>query len=163
MSLQYIIDGYNVINHSTFARLCDKKIRDQRAALINLIRAHKLTGSLKNKVTIVFDGYPHPLDAPGLRENDEKIGVIFSRGESADERIKSIVETCPNPKTAIVVSDDKQIRLVVKYLGAAALGVDEFISCEKKRKTNKEDELKTELNYTQMQRINEELSRLWLK
>lgn len=120
-----------------------------------------MTGSLKNKITIVFDGYPHT-DAQTL--DDRTLRVIFSRRVSADEKIKMLVEETANPKNIIVVSDDREIKYTVNYLGAHALGVDEFFAAKEKSRNIKKDELiKPELNYSQVQKINEELSRIWLK
>lgn len=160
MSLQYIIDGYNIINHPQFTRRV-KTSQDHRLALIALIRRKKLTGSLKNKVAIVFDGYP---DADAQILDDRTLHVIFSRRVSADEKIKMLVEETANRKNIIVVSDDKEIKYMVNSLGAHALGVDEFfLAKEKARKIMKDELIKPELNYSQIHKINEELSRIWLK
>ncbi|MEK6727302.1 MAG: NYN domain-containing protein [Candidatus Omnitrophota bacterium] len=160
MSLHYIIDGYNIINHPQFTRT-HKSSQDSRTSLLSLIRRKKLTGSLKNEVTVVFDGYPDlrmaPFDESGIR-------VIFSRKVSADEKIKMLVEETANRKNIIAVSDDKEIKFMVKSLRAQVLGVDEFFSVKEKAKNvRKEEMIEAGLNYTQMQKINEELSRLWLK
>lgn len=120
-----------------------------------------MTGSLKNKVAIVFDGYP---DASAQIPEDKSLGVIFSRRVSADEKIKMLVEETANRKNIIVVSDDREIKYTVNSLGAHALGVDEFfLAKEKAGKTRKNELIKPELNYSQMHKINEELSRIWLK
>ena len=160
MSLHYIIDGYNIINHPQFTRT-HKSSQDSRSALLSLIRRKRLTGSLKNKVTVVFDGYPDlsaaPFDESGIR-------VIFSRRVSADEKIKMLVEETANRKNIIAVSDDKEIKFMVKSLRARVSGVDEFFSVKEKAKNGRKEEMmEAGLNYTQMQKINEELSRLWSK
>lgn len=160
MSLHFVIDGYNIINHPQFRR-AHKSSPDERAALLSLIRRKKLTGSLKNKVTVVFDGYPdsraRPLDESGIL-------VIFSRRVSADEKIKMIVEQTAERKNIIAVSDDKEIRFTVKSLRAQALGVDEFFLAKEKPKNDRKGEMiEPELNYTQMQKINQELEKIWLK
>lgn len=160
MSLHYIIDGYNIINHPQFTRT-HKSSQDSRTALLSFIRRKRLTGSLKNKVTVVFDGYPDssaaPFDESGIR-------VIFSRRVSADEKIKMLVEETAGRKNIIVVSDDKEIKFMVKSLRARVSGVDEFFSVKEKAENGRKGEIiEAGLNYTQMQKINEELSRLWLK
>lgn len=164
MSLQYIIDGYNVINHPLFLQLSNKKIKDRRIALLDLIKTKRLTGSPKNRVIVVFDGYPGPEDAQEARHyNDTALNVIFSRGETADERIKKIIRECVNPKTTVTVSDDKEISFFAKSLKGRACGVEEFIACRERLREGKVTEIKTELNFTQRERINQELKRLWLK
>ncbi|MEW6100731.1 MAG: NYN domain-containing protein [Candidatus Omnitrophota bacterium] len=158
MSLQYVIDGYNIIKHPEFSPL-HRKHTDARRALVEFIREKKLCGSPKNKITIVFDGY-----APSGEGEDSsrQIEIIFSQARTADEKIKNILEKTPFIKTTVVVSDDKEIKLFARLTGAASLGVSEFIS-----KAKKIDRallaLKPEITYSQMHKINEELRKLWLK
>lgn len=161
MSLHYIIDGYNIINHPLFTRLLKFPL-NPRAAILLLIRKKRLTGSLKNKVTVVFDGYP---DTNRAVLDEPDITVIFSRKVSADEKINLLIEETANRKIIIVVSDDREIQYSVKSLGAQVLGVDEFFAAAQNRPVNtgKSEPAKTELNFSQMQKINEELRRLWLK
>ena len=52
MSLQYVIDGYNLINHRLFIPT-DKRTKDSRIALLELIRIKKLCGSPANEVIVV--------------------------------------------------------------------------------------------------------------
>jgi hypothetical protein len=89
--------------------------------------------------------------------------VIFSRGEVADDRIKKILQDLPNPKNAVVVSDDKEIRFFAKSLRANVIGVKEFIGLKAKVPQDKRDALKPELTYSQMHKINQELRKIWLK
>lgn len=116
---------------------------------------------------MVFDGYP-PAEAAGLGE--EGIEVIFSRKDSADERIKKIVESQANPKNIVVVSDDKEIKFFARASGSLAMAIEEFIPTarEKREKALKRaplrrEDIKAELNYSQMEDINRELKGLWLK
>jgi predicted RNA-binding protein with PIN domain len=162
MSLQYIIDGYNIINHPLFRQRINKKIKDQRSALLELIRRERLTGSSKNSVTVVFDGYP------GLRyghgnDANANLRVIFSGEESADERIKKMVESSRNPRDTAVVSDDKEIKFFVRAYAAKCLSIEEFM--KPKKGSQKREEIVSEpgLSYSQRHAINQELKRLWLK
>ena len=75
MSLRYAIDGYNIIKHPLFTQQAAKKIQDSRIFLLEFIRINRLCGSRKNKITVVFDGYPDSR-YPGY---DEDMEVIFSR------------------------------------------------------------------------------------
>ena len=159
MSLQYVIDGYNIINHPEFVRKYKQPLSPQTALSI-FIKTKRLTGSTKNRVFIVFDGYP-PSDFSSSDSSDS--GIIFSRKISADEKIKRIVEESAQRKNIVVVSDDKEIKLIVKSLGAQWLGVEDFIGPKKRTKSAQgKDLLKQELNYSQMDAINKELSKLWL-
>src|SRR3989338_5877343 len=124
MSLQYIIDGYNIINHPLFIQHASKKINDSRIALLEFIRTNRLCASPKNKITVVFDGS----GLSGQISDKTDIGIIFSRRETADERIKRIVENIGNPKNIVVVSDDKEIKFFAQSCGARVLSVEEFIN-----------------------------------
>ncbi len=169
MSLTYIIDGCNLTSHVRFPR-SNKNSKDSRRALLELIKIKRLAGSPRNKITVVFDGYPN-LSSKNLDEFD--INVIFSRKETADARIKQIVQTQGNPRNVVVVSDDKQIKFFIKSAGARSMGVEEFIQpaskqagrigSKKKLQDEERDLIKTELSYTQMDKINQELKAIWLK
>jgi len=163
MSLQYIIDGYNTINHPLFARI-NRKTRDNRIALLEFIKIKRLTGSAKNRITLVFDGYPDTHTPVSEQTDDNNIDIIFARKETADERIKKIVQDSCNPKTIVVVSDDKEIKFFVKAFGVRVLSVEEFINRRKDLvDLPKLAPAKPELTYSQMHKINQELKNLWLK
>ncbi|MFH0935314.1 MAG: NYN domain-containing protein [Candidatus Omnitrophota bacterium] len=157
MSLQFVIDGYNIIRHPLLASTSSKG-REQRAAFIEFMHSNKLTGSPNNSVTIVFDGYP---DSGLLEEDFKDINIIFSRRQSADERIKAIVERSAGAKNIVVVSNDKEIKFFARSLGANVLAVEEFIGQKKKKRTASQP-LKPELKPSQMHSINRELRKLWL-
>jgi predicted RNA-binding protein with PIN domain len=122
-----------------------------------LIRSKRLTGSHKNQITVVFDGYP---EQQASQETFKDIKVIFSCDLEADEKIRILVETSPQPKNIVVVSDDKQIKFGVRLLGARVLGVEEFIGQDRKERSEPVD---PPLNYSQMHKINQELRKLWLR
>ncbi len=159
MSLLYIIDGYNLIHHPKFTP--PKLSPDPRTALIDFILIHKLTGSVKNKATVVFDGYPRTAqlrDTPG-----DYLEIIFSRRETADCVIKRLLENSASAKNIIVVSDDKEIKIFTRLIGARSWGVEDFI-CRKDRLSRTQNiPLKPELTYTQMHKINQELRKIWLE
>lgn len=159
MSLHYIIDGYNVIKHSSFR---PRGNTTPTAAIISCIRNNHLCGSLKNRVTIVFDGFPTDNNPIGFTTDCE---VVFSQDDTADERIKEMVAHSANPKIVIVVTDDRDIQFHVKGAGAAVTGVDEFLSSKtsSERPRQSRNDPKADLSKAQADIINEELRRLWLK
>ncbi len=108
---------------------------------------------------MVFDGY-EDCRYPGY---DEDIEVLFSRKESADERIKKIVSESGNAKNIVVVSEDKEIKFFTRACGARVFSAEEFFKYEKKNKVEKQDSFKPELTFTQMHEINKELRRIWLE
>ena len=157
MPLHYIIDGYNLIKHRSFAPKAN--IRDSRFALIQFLRQEKPCGSLKNKVTIVFDGYSGDFSLRGL-----EFEVVFSCEASADEWIRKIVETAQVVKNLVVVSDDRQIRDFSRICGAITIGIEEFLKPSKKKASlPKDDSSKALLSYSAARKINEELKKIWLK
>jgi len=166
MSVQYIIDGYNLINHHLFP-LRRKGSADPAILLLRFIRSRRLTGSPKNQVLLVFDGYPGKQAA---EPDGAEASFIYAKSQTADEKIKRIVETSSHPRNILVVSDDKEIRFVVRALGARPVSIEEFIVPEleggvrsgARKKKHEEDTLKQELTFTQANQINQELRRLWL-
>jgi len=110
-------------------------------------------------VTFVFDGYPDI----SYKQHDASVKVIFSRKESADERIKKIVETTDKAINTVVVTDDKEIRFFARACGAKSISVEEFIPLKAKGQGKNSDSAESELSYTQKHEINEELKKLWLK
>jgi len=158
MSLIYILDGYNLINHRLFSRFAKKLNSCQN--LIFLINTKRLCGSLKNKIILVFDGYPPKAPLKAERENLE---IIFTKNDSADNQIRRIIEEIANPKNVMVVSDDKEIRFFVSALGAKVLSVEDFFAPIKPKKMLMQQPLKFELTYSQIQKINQELKKIWLK
>jgi len=159
MSLQYIIDGYNVIRHPEFPVSHPKKSASY-LALFQYIRLKRLCGSLKNRVIIVLDGYPDRQDADSVNRPGE---VVFSCDETADEKIKQLVERSVQPRNIVVVSDDRQIREAVGAKGAKVLKVVEFISPKRVTLDKKEEATKPELTSEEVSFINLELQKRWLK
>lgn len=127
--------------------------------MLDLIKSKHLTGSSKNQVTVVFDGYPDQAVDYGHLSPE----VIFSKSDTADEKICRIIEKSRNPKTAVVVSDDKEIILFARACGARPMAVNEFLSQVERLNRSNAEQSETELSYAQRHKINEELKRLWLK
>jgi len=162
MSLQYIIDGCNVINHPLFIRNNRKKHKDARVDLEGFVRQNSLCGSPNNGTIIVFDGYPSD-SFPPLKPKGASL--IFSGEDSADAVIKRMLEKAGNQKNVRVVSDDKELILFARFSGAVAVSVEEFINRGHKtvKKTSRPlIEQKEELGQGEIYSINKELERLWL-
>jgi len=162
MSLQYIIDAYNLINHPAFKPV-SKSVLNIQHALADFIRLNRLTGSKNNSVVLVFDGYPPPRSEDIPRDNG--LLCIFSRAKEADELIKKIVQDSASPKNIVVVSDDKEVQLTSRFLQAQICNVEEFICGKQGNKLATEAKLAAvdfKLSYAQMQKINAELRKKWL-
>lgn len=124
-----------------------------------MIKLKNLCGSPNNKIWIIFDGYQ---DASSNNLDEPNFKVIFSRRESADNRIKKIIELTSNPKNVIVVSDDKEIKYYVKSCKAKTVSVVDFLCSKKILAVEKAGRLEPEITYSQMHKINEELKKIWL-
>ncbi|MFH0738421.1 MAG: NYN domain-containing protein [Candidatus Omnitrophota bacterium] len=164
MSLHYVIDGYNVINHPLYSRIT-KSSKDCQNTLLEFIKVNKLCGSPRNRITIVFDGFP-VVSHSSLKVIEASL--IFSEQDTADDVIKRLVEDSRQPKNIQVVSDDKELCLSTRLSGGCVLGVEEFITRKQKAIDKKKTylssvEIKPELNRIEILKINQELERKWLK
>ncbi len=161
MSLQYIIDAYNLINHPAF-KPASKSALNIQHALADFIRLNRLAGSKNNSVILVFDGYP-----PRVEDIPDGQGILcmFSRTKEADELIKKIVEDSTSVRNIVVVSDDKEVQLTSRFLHAQVCNVQEFICGKKNNKILTNALLAAanfKLSYAKMQKINAELRKKWL-
>lgn len=160
MSLQYIIDGCNVTHHPKFIRAVPRKSHDTRLSLVGLIKSRGLCGNANNLVWIVFDGYPDRL-IEGLEKG--RLRIVFSYSRSADDKIKRILELIDRPRNAVVVSDDKEVSSFARLMHARTMSIEEFIKDDAFEKASKANLDEMKVNYSQMQKIDEELKRIWLK
>jgi len=162
MSLQYIIDGYNLTHHQLFKLHAKQHHRDDRRALIEFILVNRLCKSTKNTITIVFDGFSDVASRSEL----QGMRLVFSGEISADEKIRGMLESVPARKNIIVVSDDKQIRLHAQSCHAQALTVEEFIQpllVQKEKERMREAASEMKLSCAEQLEITRELKKIWLK
>jgi len=165
MSLSYLIDGYNVINHIRLPGLRKDK-KDPRHGLLEFINTKRLCGSSKNKVTVVFDGFPKTNSG-----NNDRFGinVLFSQEESADALIKRMLDKAIGPRNIIVVSDDREIKFFARSAGAQVKGVEAFAGLldktghKKGKKADQGDFPDPVLSYSDIARIDKELREKWLR
>lgn len=162
MSLHYIIDGYNLINHKSFHP--PKKYDDVRFALIDLIKKEHLCKSSKNVITLVFDGYGN-FNADISIGANKGIDVIFSCDQKADDKIKSLVEHSKQPKNIVVVSDDREIIEFAKIHSANVIDVTTFFVGYKNKFISHKGKLEdlNKVDNEQMDMINDEFKKIWLK
>lgn len=166
MSLHYLIDGYNVVKSVT--AFSNKPLSDGRDAFITWLKTDRPQGSMNNRVTVVFDGRG---DVFGQAIQGD-VEVIFTHGTSADDRIRSIVEKYPRIKDVVVVSNDKDITIYARALGAAIVSVERFTvglnrtirssqALSKKAKHHKQQPVKN-ISHVKAAAINKELRKLWI-
>lgn len=157
--MHYIIDGYNVIKKTLF--LDHRKLRHARDALLKFIDICRPQGSHNNKITVVFDGRDGFFNFKHSCESN----VIFTKNESADDCIKSLVDKATNSKTIRIVSDDKDIIFYCRCRGADIISVRDFIEkgCRKLNESKNKAEDFSELSINERKKINEELRKVWLE
>jgi predicted RNA-binding protein with PIN domain len=160
MSLLYIIDAYNVINHPSFKT--EKKLSSIQRSLLNFIQKHKLTGSKKNKIILVFDGYPPQED---VFFQDAQVQFIFSRLISADQKIEMLISESADRKNIVVVTDDRQVQFMARSLHAQVCPVSGFSAKSNKRVNSvfPDDSAEDKVSFVNIQKINAELKEKWLK
>jgi len=154
MSLHYLLDGYNILNQMPAVE--KMKLQTAREYLISRIEDKRPQGN--NEITIVFDGQPNVWGGHPTRS----VKVIFTSHGSADNRIKNIVAEDENPRTLVVVTDDKEIRFYVRSLGAGVLWVKDFLNRMKEPATRRAADKKV-ISKSLESQINDELSSVWLK
>lgn len=156
MSLHFILDGYNIIRK--IPNLSSKKVKQAREELIRLIEEKRLTGSKRNRVTIVFDG---DSDNSASKKKLPSNGVEIIFAKDADEKIRDIIKKGSNPKEILVITDDRELQDSVKILGANVQDLESFLEKLKKPKIIVEDP-KLEFSSKIKADITEELKRIWL-
>jgi len=140
------------------------KLEDQRYALLRFLEWRRPQGSSKNSVTVVFDGQLEAFG--GMTSAAGKI--IFSQGESADEKIKKIVAQAGNKKNIIVVTDDRDVQYAVRALGAKVCGVKDFLGRgkspgSKQRADGPADRPEKYISQCDESNITSEMRKIWLK
>lgn len=151
--LWYIIDGWNVIYK--IPSIKDKSL--PRQELIFFIRSKRLTGSGRNRVTVVFDG-----NAPLSHTlGDKQFEVVFSGSRSADDIIKKKAKEYSRNANVVVVTDDREIIQDIRSSGIRYSRVDDFLAKAKGNKILKQET--KNISYTLQREITEELRKIWLK
>ena len=145
----YIIDAFNLLHKIKSL----KNSYTPQSDLINFIRKNKLTGSINNRVIIVFDG--HPTDENYV---ENKYEIVFSNNSTADDIIKERVSIIKNKHDVVVVSNDNEIKNKAKIEGATSLSINDFIRI-KSNKISEDDELSESAKTA----ITEEMKKYFLK
>ena len=161
MSLLYIVDGYNVIKSGPLGDLPLRQARERFFSFLETSRPH---GSVRNRLIVVFDGSSEVF---GFKDQTS-FEVVFTSGESADEKIKSLVGDLPDTRSVIVVTDDRDLSYSVRRCGAQVMGTKDFLNKPRhkgqgrSRRAAGEADAGNTLNLVQRERITEEFRKLWL-
>ncbi|MFH1692446.1 MAG: NYN domain-containing protein [Candidatus Omnitrophota bacterium] len=164
MSLCYIVDGYNVLKSSNLFK--NRTLQEARAAFVSYVERNRLWGSLRNKLVIVFDG---SREVVGVRQA-YPFEIIFTRDETADEKICRLVIAKALPRNIVVVTDDKGLIRQVRSYGVKIMSCQEFLGRSKIKQVQRrsfsgyvKDVPEKDLNLVEKEKITEELKNIWLK
>src|SRR3990167_5539533 len=157
MSLHYLLDGYNIIPQMSLPVL--EKLADQRRQLIQWIGSCNPQGSSRNAVTVVFDGRSDVLGGGAV---PSPVQVVFSREESADEKIIGMVEEAEHKKNIVVVTDDRSLQYSVRALGAKVSGVQTFLGQGASARTDRPESGKN-ISKTLEHKITSEFAQIWVE
>ena len=163
MALSFFLDGYNIVKQvEEFSQLA---IDVGRERLIRSIEKMKPHGSMRNTVTIVFDGRPGMV-SPKLSTT---VSVLFSYEQSADEKIKALVAQADNPRNVVVVTNDREIQSYVRGLGAVIWTVADFMNKMKGASEQHRPKVQQRRHDSKVisksveHKINLEFERIWLE
>lgn len=152
---RFIIDGYNALFS---LRPFLKGTARSREGFLLYIKTARPFGSLRNSVTVVFDGAKGIVS--GQQGSFSPLRIIFSKGETADETIVRLISREEHPNRTVVVTDDRELAERAKNLGAQAVAVSDFFSSLVKKKRTTQDTKPTPES-REGKRITEEMKKEW--
>ena len=119
----YLIDGYNVLRQvPSLLKEERKSLQEGREAFISdLVRLGKRYK--KENFIVVFDGQEGIFELP-LRI--ERVEVLYSKGEIADELIKRLIKNRKISGEIVLVTDDREIREFAILNGVISESVSKF-------------------------------------
>lgn len=152
--------------HQIPALACKKSLREARESLIRLLVTGNFSGSVRNRLTVVFDGQPG-VDHVGT---SSFVKVVFSTSQSADDLMRDMIEKSASKKSIYAITDDKALAQSIRALGARTIRVKEFFASvmpnTKASSRQQRVARSTEEKYisaTEASQINDELEGIWLK
>jgi predicted RNA-binding protein with PIN domain len=151
----FIIDGYNAL--FSLKPYLKGKAQTREGFLLYLKTARPF-GSLRNIVTVVFDGREGVVG--NLWMPSFPLRIIFSKRESADEAIVRIVSREKHSQQTVVVTDDRELAERVRLLGARAVPVSVFFSSLTK-KQRKPADVKPTPDSNEGKSITDEMKKEW--
>jgi predicted RNA-binding protein with PIN domain len=119
MAIHYLIDGYNLIY--AWPDIPRGSWQEKRQVLLDFLKQQRPQG--KNPATVVFDSR----EGSGNQRRENDITVVYTAGGTADDWISDQVRREPNPRSIVVVSNDKGIQHLIRGTGARFLSADQFL------------------------------------
>ncbi len=136
--MRVLIDGYNVMHAGGMIQpqiggmgrgfggsARNDAFRRSRNRFLNVLAA-TLDEVEAYQTTIVFDAALAPPHLPA-EQGYKGITVIFAvDDDSADDRIEAMIRSDRSPKTLVVVSSDRRVRMAGERRGAKVLSADDY-------------------------------------
>ncbi len=122
----YILDAYNVIHKiPKLESELDKDLRSARNYLISLCHTLLSNRGDISQIILVFDGKSQFHDLPN--KETPKLKIVFSdTGETADTRICQVLDSLPENRKRLVVSDDNSVYNNARSHKATPMKVADF-------------------------------------
>jgi len=158
----FIVDGYNVIHKiPSLQQQLDKSLEAARKALVELVKRSKPSNT---KCIIVFEGKDEYKDMV-LPQNNCGINIVFTKtNQEADRYIVDMLKVASKPKDFTIVSEDNYVCNHARGFGADFMSASAFLKDTPHDRCNKKDHTGEEKpGFTDMQKITEELKKLWAK
>jgi predicted RNA-binding protein with PIN domain len=127
MDVSYLVDGYNLLFALGLFERRDgtHALESARARLLDQLREVLASGG--HEITVVFDAAKARTRARTEQDLDG-IRVIYApRGDIADDVIEQRVATCTNPRSLVVISNDRRVQEAARRKGVAAWTSDDFL------------------------------------
>ncbi len=121
MVKHFLIDGYNLAHKLDIKITKDnlQQVRDDVRRKVSMLVSQK-----KCKATLVFDGR----GVLGATESHHNIAVVYTAsGESADARIKKMIDETPAKSTLCVVSSDNEVLRYAQVSRAQSMRSEDFL------------------------------------
>jgi predicted RNA-binding protein with PIN domain len=156
-----LVDGYNVIfadEELADAMRCGRTEQAREGLVARLTQYQALSGE---PVIVVFDG---TVDVGLPADGRAAVKILYSRSpQKADEVLREILDTAPNPRGLTVVSTDREIRKAAKAKRAKPVLADAFLKEMERLFAREEDAPPPEPGEKYGQPISRNELRQWLK
>jgi predicted RNA-binding protein with PIN domain len=129
--LHYLLDGYNLLY--ALPEMPRGTWPEKRDALLRRLAQEGSQGA--NRVTVVFDSR----EGLGDRARVSGMDVIFTAAETADDWITRYVREVPQPRTLVVVTDDKGLWHMVRGTGAKVMTTADFWKSRRRERSSPRD------------------------
>lgn len=160
-----IVDGYNVIHRvPRFHAILQRSLEAAREGLLSYCSTWRDTRGDFTELLVVFDG-DSSVDGVGHR-TVRGVQVAYTRtGETADDRIRGMVDDSPRNRECVVVTDDGELAAAIRSRGGRFMSAAEFANVLGRRSSSlrgaRQDESKQPLSPEDEMSINADLRRVW--